>query len=515
MPRAFFSVSDKTGIIEFAQQLTDMGWDIVATGGTGKSLSGAGIPVTPVEQLTGQPEMLGGRVKTLHPAVHAAILARDEPQDFAELQRAGYTPIDLVVVNLYPFQQTIAQMDVTLHQAVEEIDIGGVALLRAAAKNFERVTVVVDITDYHSVIEALQRDGRIPREERRRLAAKAFAHTRDYDTAIQSFLAGDDIIDFEISPLPAAFSLNLLQTHELRYGENPHQKAGLFMVNPRGRVLGGEVVQGKTLSYNNLLDADAAWQCISAFPPDEGAAAVIIKHLNPIGIAVDTDIKAAFGAALATDPVSAFGGIIAVNRTVDEEFAEALGTLFVEVLVAPSFSAAARERLQSERKNCRLLQISRFDTRARLEIRSIHGGILVQERDLGDPPTAQWECVTRRTPTAVEMQALRFAWKAVSYARSNAIVLTGVTATRGIGAGLPSRVDAVELAIKKAGERSQGAVMGSDAFFPFADGVQLAAAAGVTAVIQPGGSIRDQEVIEAANAAQMAMVFTHVRHFRH
>lgn len=513
MPRALFSVSDKTGLTPFAEALARIGWDIVATGRTATTLQDAGITVTPVEQLTGFPEMLGGRVKTLHPAVHAAILARDHSRDIAELQESGYAPIDLVVCNLYPFQQTIAAPDVSLNEAIEQIDIGGVAMIRAAAKNFERVGVLVDPADYPAVQDVLIADGKLPPATRRQLAIKAFAHTRDYDTAIHGYLADENILVEDRPELPKTFTLGMAEVQPLRYGENPHQQAGLYALQAATGPLGGRLLRGKPLSYNNLLDADAAWRAVASF--DEEAAVVIVKHLNPTGIAVATTLAEAAPAAIASDPVSAFGGVVAVNRVVETDFVHALGNLFVEVIIAPDFAEAASNLLAEGRKNCRLLMIPNAKTAPHLEFRTIRHGVLVQQRDSGDPADVQWEVVTRRHPTELEVVALKFAWRAVQHVKSNAIVLAGSSATVGIGGGLPSRVDAVRLAVQKAGDAAQGAVLASDAFFPFPDGVEVAAQAGVSALIQPGGSIRDQQVIEAADAAEVAMVFTKTRHFRH
>lgn len=515
MPRALFSVSNKINIIELGQILLNAGWDIVASGGTAKTLIDNGITVTPVEQVTGFPEMLGGRVKTLHPAIHAPILARDHQLDFAELTRQGYAPIDLVVCNLYPFQKTVADPQVAFHDAIEQIDIGGVALLRAAAKNFERVMVVCDPEDYAIVQAAVKENQPLDLASRRRLAAKAFAHTCDYDSAIHTFLAQDHFMPIEQSTLSEAISLHMVQSETLRYGENPHQKAALYSPQQRFMPLGGEVLQGKALSYNNLLDADAAWRAVSSFAPEDGAAVVIVKHLNPVGVAVGDNLTVAFERALASDAVSAFGGVIAVNHHVNLEFVQALGTLFVEVIIAPDFDLDAANVLQEGRKNCRLLKVPRFNTHAQLEMRSILGGLLVQEFDLGDPKNANWEVVSQRHPEQNELLALQFAWKIVSHVKSNAIVIANQFATLGIGGGLPSRVDAVALALDKAGDRAKGAVLASDAFFPFADGVELAINAGIRSFIQPGGSIRDKQIIEAVNGAGATMIFTHIRHFRH
>lgn len=514
MPRALFSTSDKTGIAAFASTLVNNGWEIVASGGTSRMLAKAGVPVTTVEAVTNHPEMLDGRVKTLHPAIHAGILAREHSQDRSELARADYKLFDLVVCNLYPFQKTVTNPDVSLEEAIEQIDIGGVTLIRAAAKNFQRVTVVVDPADYDAVQKSLINQGQVELSKRRDLAIKAFAYTRDYDTAINTFLSdGDD--DLTSATLPETFSLAVTRIRELRYGENPHQNAALYARDAANGPLNGTLLQGKPLSYNNLLDADAAWRAVSSFDPVEEGAVVIVKHLNPTGIAVSDALADAFAGALASDPVSAFGGVIAVNRSVDINLVEALGSLFVEVLIAPDFDVLAQERLAQGRKNCRLIRVPNFANTAAIEMRSILGGVLLQTVDIGDPPNADWEVVTRRQPTQDELKALRFAWKVVQHIKSNAIVLAGPNATYGIGGGLPSRVDAARLAVEKAGERAHGAVMASDAFFPFADGIEAGIDAGVTAIIQPGGSIRDQEVIEAADAADVTMVMTGIRHFRH
>jgi phosphoribosylaminoimidazolecarboxamide formyltransferase/IMP cyclohydrolase len=516
MPRALFSVSNKEGIIEFGRTLSALGWDIVATSGTAQLLVDAGIQVTPVEQLTGLPEMLGGRVKTLHPSIHGAILARDNSQDMDELKKLGYAPIELVVSNLYPFPATVQREGVSLAEAVEQIDIGGVTLLRAAAKNFERVMVLVDPADYPLVQQALLSGNKLSLKERQELAVKTFAHTQQYDAAIHAYLSGKtDILSQVTSGFPDSLTLSLRQSQALRYGENPHQRAGVFILGSEDGLLGGELLQGKALSYNNLLDADAAWRAVSSFDPAEHAAVVIVKHLNPTGIAIGGAAPVAFKGALASDPISAFGGVVALNVAIDESFVDALGSLFVEVLIAADFSEGACQKLAETRKNCRLLKITSTEERPGFEFRSVTGGFLLQQRDTGDPPDTDWQVVSERQPSAEELRALRFAWKACQHVKSNAIVLAHETATVGIGGGLPSRIDATRLAIEKAGERAAKAVLGSDAFFPFADGVMVAAEAGVRAIIQPGGSIRDQEVIEAVNEAGMAMVFTGVRHFRH
>jgi phosphoribosylaminoimidazolecarboxamide formyltransferase/IMP cyclohydrolase len=492
-------------LVEFAQDLAELGWEFVASGGTGAALRQAGLEVTDVAALTGAPEMLRGRVKTLHPNIHAGILARPTVEDLAELETHNIKAIDLLVCNLYPFQQTVAKRDVTLAEAIEQIDIGGVTLLRAAAKNNERVTVICDPEDYPAVAAEIRQDGAVSAERRLALARKAFTHTAQYDVAITTFLAGQDD-----APMPPLLASSLVRTQLMRYGENPHQAAALYAADEAVGPLGGTLLQGKALSYNNMLDLDAAWQAALSF---NEPTVVIVKHLSPCGLASATDLATAFPEALSSDPVSAFGGVIAVNRELDQQIAGALGELFVEAIAAPGFSRQALEILAG-RQNCRLVEIPR-PAREPLELRTVAAGVLVQERDLGDPPGTDWQVATDRSPTETELEALKFAWLACQHVKSNAIVLANGTATVGIGGGLPSRVDAVKLAAAKAGERARGAVMASDAFFPFPDGLEAAAAAGVTAVVQPGGSVRDEAVIEAANRLGLAMVFTGVRHFRH
>lgn len=513
MPRALLSVSDKTGLVDFASALSQAGWELVASGGTAQALTDAGLAVTPVEQLTGMPEMLGGRVKTLHPAIHAGILARDTSEDLNELAQHGFAPINMVVCNLYPFQETVAQMSVTLQDAVEKIDIGGVALLRAAAKNFLRVLTICDPADYPRVLAAIRAAGEADLVLRRDFAVKAFAHTRDYDTAIHAFLNEQTVPAAEdSSTLPDQLTFALKAVDELRYGENPHQSAAYYSKHMTDAPLGAKQLGGKQLSYNNILDVDAAWRAVSSFT---SPTVVIVKHLTPTGIASADTIANAFPPALASDALSAFGGIIAVNREVDTAFVEQLGSLFVEAIAAPAYTPDAVDTLHETRKSCRILQMPRPYDRSAFDIRSVHDGLLVQRLDTGDPDGTLLKTVTERSPTAQELDALEFAWVVVQHVKSNAIVLGQGTTTVGIGGGLPSRVDAVELAVKKAGDQARGAVLASDAFFPFPDGIEAAARAGVTAIIQPGGSIRDTHVIEAANQAGIAMVFTGTRHFRH
>ncbi|MGF1506053.1 MAG: bifunctional phosphoribosylaminoimidazolecarboxamide formyltransferase/IMP cyclohydrolase [Anaerolineae bacterium] len=497
--RALLSVFDKTGLLEFAKALHKQGVDLVASGGTGRVLRDAGLSVTTVEDLTGLPSVLGGRVKTLHPAIHGGILAREVDAD--ELAEHGWQPIELVVVNLYPFVQTVAREGVTQAEAIEQIDIGGVALIRAAAKNFERVTIVTNPEDYDQVLAEITVEGSTSQGTRLALARKAFALTAAYDVAIADFLIGHQ------EGLPEALSLTLPQTMTLRYGENPHQAGALYGL-PGVGPLGGEQLQGKALSYNNLLDIDAAWAAAEDF---REPAVVIVKHLSPTGIAVGDDLPQVFQAALASDPVSAFGGVIACNRAVEAAMVEAFGDLFIEGVAAPDFSEEALALL-AKRKNCRVLRMADLPA-AGYGLRSVRGGVLAQSPD-SDPP-ADWQVVTKREPTGEEMRAMRFAWQAVKHVKSNAIVFAKGEATVGIGGGLPSRVDAVRLAAAKAGENATGASMASDAFFPFPDGLEVAAEAGVTAVVQPGGSIRDEQVITAADRLGVAMCFTGVRHFRH
>ncbi len=504
MKTALLSVWDKTDLAAFARRLAAAGWRLIASGGTAQALKAAGLAVTPVEQITGEPEMLGGRVKTLHPAIHAGLLARDTADDLAALQARGWPAIDLAVVNLYPFEQVIADPGTPLAEAIENIDIGGVALLRAAAKNYARVAVLCDPADYPADLAVLDDPA-----HRLRLAHKAFTLAARYDAAIEGYFAA---LRGESAPL----RLTLYPVLPLRYGENPHQRAVFYSPQPDGAPLNGRLLQGKPLSYNNLLDLDSAWSAVMRF---EEPAVVVVKHASPCGIAVAPRLEEAIGPAVASDPVSAFGGVIAVNREVSAPFVAGLGNLFLECLAAPCFSDEARALLAG-RKNLRLLEVPSAAPRARHELRSVEGGYLWQERDLGDPPDAPaWRVVTRRVPADAEMAALRFAWQAVQPLKSNAVLLArvedGKAFTVGIGSGQPNRVDCVRIAGQRAGERSVGAVLASDAFFPFPDGVQVSAQLGVTAIVQPAGSVRDDEVIAAADELGLALVFTGVRHFRH
>jgi phosphoribosylaminoimidazolecarboxamide formyltransferase/IMP cyclohydrolase len=499
MPKAILSVYDKTGLVEFAGGLAALGWTLIASGGTARLLNENGLAVTEVADYTGSPEILGGRVKTLHPAVHGGLLARPTQADHAELARLGWDYIDLVAVNLYPFEQTIASPDVALADAIENIDIGGVTLIRAAAKNFERVTLVCDPADYTRVLAELEAGGTDP-QTRRELAVKGFAHTASYDRAIAAYLNPQHALHIQAYPV-----------QQLRYGENPHQSATLYSYQPGAGPFGGTVLQGKELSYNNLLDLDAAWKAALSFEPP---TVCIVKHLSPCGIALADRLVSAFQAALASDPVSAYGGVIASNRPLDGETARAIGSLFVECILAPGFSPEAREVL-AKKKNLRLVESADTHLPAQAELRSITGGLLQQSADRGDPAGTEWKVVSTRQPTQAEWAALRFAWKACQHVKSNAIVFAQGEATVGIGGGQPNRVDCVRIAVQRAGERARGAVMASDAYFPFPDSVEVAAQAGITAVVHPGGSIRDSESLAAAEAAGMTMVVTGVRHFRH
>lgn len=509
MATALLSVSNKTGLVDFAQALHRRGWHLLASGGTAQTLRGAGLPVQEIADYTGSPEVLGGRVKTLHPAVHAGILARGTESDQNDLTRVNARLIDLVVVNLYPFEAAISRPGILLGEAIENIDIGGATLIRAAAKNYDRVTVVTEPGDYPLILSELETNGQVSTPTRQQLAVKAFQHTARYDMAIAGFLSkvAREEGTAQVPPWLAAFP-----STNLRYGENPHQQARLFHLDGKDGPLGGELLQGKELSYNNLLDLDSAWRAALAF---EKPAVAIVKHLSPCGIASAASLPAAFALALASDPVSAFGGVIAANATFDAETVEAMGSLFVECIIAPDFAPEALEKL-AKRKNCRLVRVPSAKLAPAYEVRTVNQGILWQERDFGDPAgTQEWKVVTKRAPTEEEWAALRFAWKAVQHVKSNAIVLAQGEATVGIGGGQPNRVDCVKIAVERAGARAAGAVMASDAFFPFPDSIEVAAKSGITAVIQPGGSVRDEESIAAADAANIAMVVTGTRHFRH
>ena len=499
MPKALLSVFDKTGLVEFAGGLASLGWDLIASGGTARLLHQNRLPVTEVADYTGSPEILDGRVKTLHPAIHGGLLARDRDADRVELTQLGWSPIDLVAVNLYPFETTISKPGVTREDAIENIDIGGVALIRAAAKNSDRVTLVCDPQDYPAVLKHIQAGG-VPLEIRRQLAVMGFRLTAHYDAAISAYLSGTGSETLALYPVQA-----------LRYGENPHQKAALYSYTPGGTPLGGRVLQGKELSYNNLLDLDAAWRAAASF---EKATIAIVKHLSPCGIASGETLEGAYSSALACDPVSAYGGVVASNRKVDAATAKAMSSLFIECIIAPGFEVEALKFL-ANKKNLRLLDMPDLKIEPDFELRSITRGVLKQSVDFGDPQDTSWKVVSDRRPTGEEWQTLKFAWKACQHIKSNAIVFAQGEATVGIGGGQPNRVDCVRIAIERSGEKARGAVMASDAFFPFSDSVELAANAGITCIVHPGGSIRDAESIAMANTHGIAMVTTGVRHFRH
>jgi phosphoribosylaminoimidazolecarboxamide formyltransferase/IMP cyclohydrolase len=509
MPRALISVSDKRGIIAFAQGLTQLGWEVISTGGTATALRAAGIAVRSVDEVTGFPELLDGRVKTLHPAIHAALLARrDIAAHLAALQEHGIVPIDLVAVNLYPFQQTIARPDVSFDDAVENIDIGGPSMLRSAAKNHEYVLPVVDPTDYANVLELLRVGGLTP-AIRREFAAKVFAHTADYDAAIAGYLTPQE------EGLPRRLSIAMERAQALRYGENPLQRAALYVTEePRGMR---DLTQrhGKELSFNNLLDLDAAMSAVACWT--NRPACSVIKHTTPCGIALAGSAAEAFRKARATDPTSAFGSVVAFNTVVDQATARAMSDLFVEVVVAPSFHDEAMAVLTAK-KNLRVVELPVSRGIGSLDFKRVRGGFLVQDQFVVDLTDQDWSVATDRQPTEQEWNDLRFAWAAVASVKSNAILLARDEAAVGIGAGQMSRVDSAFLAVHKArqaGHDPAGSVLASDAYFPVADGVEQAAAAGITAVIQPGGSVRDAEVIEAANRHGLAMVMTGRRQFRH
>ena len=506
MPRALFSVYDKTGLVDFARRLDAAGVQLIASGGTARQLAEAGLPVSQVEELTGFPEILGGRVKTLHPAIHGGILARRTDEHLAELAAHSLAPIDLVVVNLYPFQQTVADPDVSEADAIEQIDIGGVALLRAAAKNFESVAVVADPADYNAVADAMAA-GTLDAEQRRRLALKAFRHTAKYDTAISAWLTGQ--VEDPAS-LPTRLGVQLEQAQVMRYGENPHQKGGYYSY--AGDAPAFEQLHGKEMSYNNWLDLDGSWLAAQDFVEPTVA---IIKHSNPCGLASAATLADAYDRALASDPVSAFGSIISVNRSLDLATAQRIGDLFVEIVVAPAYDADALALLM-RKKNLRILRATGAAGRT-LSLRSVYGGVLVQELDQSqdDLDPANWQIVSKAQPTAEQLADLAFAWRTCRHVKSNAIVYVQNQATVGVGAGQKSRVDSVMLAGHKAGERAQGAVMASDAFFPFPDGIEAAANYGIAALVQPGGSIRDDQVIEAVDRLGLVMALTGTRHFRH
>jgi phosphoribosylaminoimidazolecarboxamide formyltransferase / IMP cyclohydrolase len=503
--RALVSCYDKRGIPELAAALHDRGVELVSTGSTAAAIRGAGVPVTEVAQVTGFPECLDGRVKTLHPRIHAAILAdRRDPAHVAELEELEVTPIDLVVVNLYPLSETVAS-GASDDDVIEMIDIGGPSMVRAGAKNHQSVAVVVDPADYPRVLEQLDTSGGLTLELRRELAATAFRHTAAYDAEIAAWFQRDE-------PFPTQLGLALPRVATLRYGENPHQGAALYARPGEGGVAAAEQLHGKELSYNNLLDTDAAWGM--AVDLDEPCVA-IVKHTNPAGYAVAPDLETAYVRALEGDPVSAFGGIVAANRPVDLATARRISEVFTEVVIAPAYDQDALELLRS-RRNLRILRLAAAARPAPgWQLRSVSGGLLVQDADLGEEPFDTWRVVTRAQPDEAMLADLRFAWTVAKHTKSNAIVLVKDRQLVGAGAGQMSRVDSVRLAVERSDGRHAGAVLASDAFFPFRDGPDAAAAAGVTALVQPGGSVRDDEVVAAADEQGLVMVLTGRRHFRH
>ena len=516
LKRALVSVSDKSGIVELARGLNALGVEILSTGGTARLLEKEGVRVIEVASYTGFAEMLDGRVKTLHPKIHAALLARrDEPAHMAAIRAAGIEPIDLVIVNLYPFSATVADPDCRFDDAIENIDIGGPAMLRSAAKNHGSVAVVVDPADYTRVLQEIRRDGAVSEATRFGLAAKVFAHTAAYDGAIANYLTS---LDEHRKRLDYAevLSLQFCKVDDLRYGENPHQTAAFYRdPNPvAGSLAHYRQLQGKELSYNNIADADAAWECVKTFAEP---ACVIVKHANPCGVATGTNLRSAYELALRTDPVSAFGGILAFNRALDGDTAKAITKQFAEVIIAPRIDPDAQKEF-SAKENLRALEVPLAHDVQKHDYKRVGGGLLVQASDAAPLDEKQLKPVTKKKPTDAQMRDLVFAWRVARFVKSNAIVFAREGATLGVGAGQMSRLDSARVAVFKAGEAKlelKGSAAASDAFFPFRDGLDALADAGATAVIQPGGSVRDAEVIAAADERGVAMVFTGMRHFRH
>jgi len=512
--RALISVSDKTGIVEFASALAKAGVEIISTGGTKTLLEQNGVPVIGISDVTGFPEILDGRVKTLHPAVHSGLLAiRDSEAHRRQMQELGLGYIDLVVVNLYPFAATIAKPDVTYEEAIENIDIGGPTMLRSAAKNHAFVTVVVDAADYETVLEEIRQSGDTTLETRKRLAAKVFRHTAAYDALISEYLTRQTGERF-----PEKYTVTYEKVQDLRYGENPHQQAAFYrkpLAQP-GNITTAEQLHGKELSYNNINDANAALQIVKEF---DQPAVVAVKHMNPCGVGIGATILEAYRKAYEADPTSIFGGIVAANREIDAETARLMHEIFLEIVIAPGFSQEALDIL-TKKKNIRLLKLGDAFAQGRTaesyhNVTSVEGGMLVQDNDNLQIDASNLKVVTERAPTEEELKQLLFGWKVVKHVKSNAIVLVKDDMTIGVGAGQMNRVGAARIAIEQAGEKAKGSVLASDAFFPMGDTVELAAQAGITAIIQPGGSIKDEESIAAANKYGIAMVFTGVRHFKH
>jgi phosphoribosylaminoimidazolecarboxamide formyltransferase/IMP cyclohydrolase len=525
--QALISVSDKTGVLDFARALSAMGVNILSTGGTAKLLADNGVAVTEVADYTGFPEMLDGRVKTLHPKVHGGILARrDFPEHVAKLTEHAIPTIDMVVVNLYPFQQTVAKDNCSLEDAIENIDIGGPAMLRSAAKNHKDVVVVCDPADYGMVLAEMKGTsaaaGAVGYETKFKLAKKVFAHTSQYDGAITNYLTslGADMQHSTRAAYPQVLNMTFDKVQDMRYGENPHQSAAFYrdLAPAPGALANYQQLQGKELSYNNIADADAAWECVKSLGGlGQAAGCVIVKHANPCGVAIGADALDAYGRALQTDPTSAFGGIIAFNVEVDRATAEAVAKLFVEVLIAPSFSSDALQ-VMAAKQNVRLLQIALGNGHNPFDVKRVGGGLLVQSPDAKEVGLGELRVVTRKQPTQQQLQDLLFAWRVAKYVKSNAIVFCANGMTLGVGAGQMSRIDSARIASIKAqnaGLSLAGSAVASDAFFPFRDGLDVVVDAGASCVIQPGGSMRDQEVIDAADERGVVMLYTGVRHFRH
>ncbi|GIQ70424.1 bifunctional phosphoribosylaminoimidazolecarboxamide formyltransferase/IMP cyclohydrolase PurH [Xylanibacillus composti] len=509
--RALISVSDKTGIVEFAAKLAEKGVQLISTGGTKTLLEQNQVPVTGISEVTGFPEVLDGRVKTLHPAVHSGLLAiRDSEEHVRQMKELGLDYIDLVVVNLYPFQQTIAKPDVSYEDAIENIDIGGPTMLRSAAKNHAFVTVVVDAADYGTVLEEIEQNGDTTLDTRKRLAAKVFRHTGAYDALISEYLSKQTGEAY-----PERLTVTYEKVQDLRYGENPHQSAAFYRrpLAEAGTITTAAQLHGKELSYNNINDANAAISILKEF---QEPAVVAVKHMNPCGVGIGTTIDEAYVKAYEADPTSIFGGIVAANREIGKETAERLHGIFLEIVIAPTFSPEALEILM-QKKNIRLLALGEGALKKAADpiVVTVEGGALVQDVDDRSLTEADLKVVTKRQPTPEEMRQLLFGWKVVKHVKSNAIVLANDDMTVGVGAGQMNRVGAARIAIEQAGIKAQGAALASDAFFPMGDTVELAAQAGVKAIIQPGGSIKDEESIQAADKYGIAMVFTGVRHFKH
>lgn len=514
--RAIISVSDKTGCVEFARELTALGYEVLSTGGTAKALTAAGVQTTEVSDITGFPECLDGRVKTLHPMIHAGILAmRSNPEHMKQIEQLGVTPIDIVAINLYPFKQTILkQPPVSLEVAIENIDIGGPTMIRAAAKNWQDVAVIVDPSDYGTVIEQLKTDGEVSKDTKFALAGKVFEHTAQYDALISNYLRkarGE-------SPLGNTVTFTYEKVQELRYGENPHQSAAFYkeIGNITNSLCAAEQLHGKELSYNNINDANGALDVLKEFG-EERPCAVAVKHANPCGVGLGDTLLDAYMTAYESDPVSIFGGIVAVNREVDKATAEKMKEIFLEIIIAPSFSDETLGIL-TQKKNLRLLRLpdcAKPNTPDMLDMKKVVGGLLVQQIDSELLHEDELKCVTDRAPTEEEMRQLMIAWRVVKHVKSNAICLVRGNGTVGVGCGQMNRVTSLKLCVEQAKDKAKGSVIGSDAFFPFSDCVELAQEAGITAIIQPGGSVRDQDSIDACNKAGIAMVFTGMRHFKH